>query len=155
MKLKTKAKILLGTLITSILIPHAGYFSPANATVERDLLAKKSTSWQRMRKFRMRTKQREAMLYVAIQNLDKTAICALRAQHPNININTRRTHPGRYTPLHYAVFYRDLGMIKFLIKECGANPNLKNGRGLTAYGLANEFGYTDVKNCLKELGIRR
>lgn len=155
MKLKTKTKILLGALITSILIPYAGVFSPVNATVGKDSLFKKNASLQRMHKSRARAKQREGMLYVAIQNSDKKAIRNLRTQYPRININTRRTHPGRYTPLHYAVFYRDLDITEFLIKKCGADPTVKNGRGLTPYGLAKEFGLTDVINLLEELGIRR
>ena len=155
MKLKTKAKILLGTLITSILIPHAEYFSPAHAVSNAGFCKKKSKKapMHHRRATAAYKKAVENKLYLAVQHNDIDRILACYAALGNVN--TQEFHPGRYTPLHYAVSLGRLDIIECLILDCKANITLKNLCGLTPYELAIKLGNKDVIDCIKNACLLR
>lgn len=51
---------------------------------------------------------------------------------------------GGFTPLHTAASMGNEPLVKYLVKEAGANPYLKNNREFTPLKLASENGYTSV-----------
>ena len=169
MKLKTKAKILLGALITSILIPYAGVFSPVHAVRDKKrsnivLMYHHEAAGKckrRSKKVPMHHRKATAVckraveneLYLAVQHNDIDSILACYAALGNVN--TQELHPGRYTPLHYAVSLGRLDIIKCLILDCKAEVTLQNCDKLTPYELAIKLKDKHVIDCIKNACLKR
>ena len=156
MKLKTKAKILLGALITSILISHAGVFSPVHAVCKPSFCKRRSERVPMCRQETAAKRKRRlaSELYLAVQRNDCNHIKEL--YHMGANINTREYHPIGYTPLHHAVLLNRLEVVKCLIEECGADATLssKEKYGLTPYDVAIEKDRFDIALYFAGLKIR-
>lgn len=153
MKLKTKAKILLGALIVSGMVQQLSNFSPICALEDEPstptTCPQEFSAPKEMSKVEMANE-----LYCAVQRSDCNRIRELHRM--GAKINTRKYHPIGYTPLHHAVLLNRLEVVKCLIEECGADatlPNKKN-RGVTPLGLALERGRLDIALYLVGRGIR-
>lgn len=153
MKLKTKAKILLGALIISGIVQQLSNFSPICASGEVSTTSP-TDSQEFLTPITMSERKMAHALYCAVQRSDCNRIREL--YRLGAKINTRKYHPIGYTPLHHAVLLNCSEVVKCLIEECGADatlPNKKNG-GVTPLGLALKRGRLDITLYLVGRGIR-
>ena len=53
--------------------------------------------------------------------------------------------------IHFASQKGNLNIIKYLVEECGADPNTKNNYGFTPLQYASKNGYSDVVKYLESV----
>lgn len=87
----------------------------------------------------------------AVKKKDGEAVEKALGETPNI-INTRDVTSGE-TPLHLVAQRRDLQWLNFLLFK-GANPNLRNDKGVSPLAVAVSLGWVDGAELLLGKGAR-
>jgi ankyrin repeat protein len=73
--------------------------------------------------------------------------------HPNdIDVNVVRHHISGWNPLHYAVYYKDVELIKYLIEVRNADVNIKSDSGCIPLMIAAHAGQLDLCQILIDNG---
>lgn len=62
-----------------------------------------------------------------------------------VNVNSRDQNGD--TPLHLAVYYNNVEVVKILIRY-GANPRIKNRQGFSSIDIARDKGYVEIYRLL-------
>ena len=88
----------------------------------------------------------------AVKKKDGTKVLDMLHQPGSTLVNSRDIVSGR-SGLHIVVERRDLTWLKFLLQE-GANPNIRDNKGLTPLVLATQTGFLEGAQALIAAGAK-
>lgn len=125
MKLKTKAKIMLGSLLISGLITNANQISRIYAVQGPGGVS------------RPRTEETAALNIRKLFSLIQHNNISEFKEMINSGMDVNNIRDGlNWTPLHFAAMMGRYEMVRYLVERCGANTQVVDGSGFTPLALA-------------------